>query len=83
MNPATDIDSFEIYVKDTSTFTNGDAPKAQVGALDPVTGQMVTSFNLANLNFSLSTGIRYYVSVRATAKNGAKSAFSASASFSL
>jgi len=82
LDPATEIDSFEIYVKNTPAFTNGDAPTVQVGALDPGTGQVVTSFSLGNLN-SLSPGVTYFVSVRATAKNGEKSSFSASASFSL
>lgn len=83
LNPTTDIDSFEIYVKDTPTFTNGDAPMAQVAALDPVSGQVVTSFNLANLYSQLSPGVTYHVSVRAKAKNGAESVFSPSASFTL
>ena len=53
------------------------------GALDPATGQLVTSFNLTNLSSSLSPGVTYHVSVRAKAMNGAESNFSPSASFSL
>jgi hypothetical protein len=77
------IDTFEIYVKNSLTFTNTDTPTAQVGALDPVTGQPVTSFNLANLSSQFSPGVTYHVPVRAKAKNGAESNFSPSASFSL
>lgn len=82
LNPATDLDSFEIYVKTTGPFTVGDSPLALVSAIDPGTGQIATSFNLANLSPFLSLGVQYQVSLRAVAWTGAKSDFSSPASFS-
>lgn len=73
---------FEIYVKTNGTFTTGDSAMASVPAYDPNTGQISTSFNLADLSPFLARGVMYYVSVRAVAKDGLKSDFSQTASFS-
>lgn len=81
LNPATDLDSFEIYVKESAPFTEADPPLALVSAVDPDSGGIATSFNLANLGPFLSPGIQYQVSLRAVALTGAKSGFSAPASF--
>lgn len=82
LNPLTELDSFEIYVNESGTFTEVDTPVAFVGAVDPVTGDVSTSFNLANLGPFLSRGVLYRVSLRSVALTGMKSDFSASASFS-
>ena len=82
LNPATDLDNYEIYVKETSDFADTDNEMAALSATDKATGQVCTSFNLANLATFLSEGVTYHVSIRAVAKNGLKSDFSPSASFS-
>lgn len=82
LNPATELDSFEIYVNEDGSFTATDKPDAALAAYDSGSAQMSTSFNLANLGPFLSKGIQYHVSVRAVAKNGLKSDFSPSATFS-
>jgi hypothetical protein len=82
LNPATDLDSFEIYVNEDGFFTSADKPDAALAAYDSGSAQISTSFNLANLGPYLSKGIQYHVSVRAVAKNGLKSDFSPSATFS-
>jgi len=82
LNPITDLDSFEIYVKETPNFDDTDNEMAAISAFDKETGQVCTSFNLANLSPFLSIGVTYHVSIRAVAKNGQKSNFSPGASFS-
>jgi hypothetical protein len=82
LNPATDLDNYEIYVKETPNFTDTDNEMAALSATDKATGQICTSFNLANLASFLSEGVTYHTSVRAVGKNGLKSSFSPSASFS-
>jgi len=73
--PVTDLDRFEIYVKESDSFTNTDSPLAAVSAV-------TTSFNLANLGSHLTVGPHYYVSLRAVALTGLKSDFSPPVSFS-
>ena len=82
LNPVTDLDSFEIYVKETPNFADTDNEMAALSATDRATGQVCTSFNLANLGPFISKGVTYHVSIRAVAKNGLKSGFSPSAMFS-
>jgi hypothetical protein len=82
LNPAADLDSYEIYVKEAPNFADTDNEMAALSATDKTTGQVCTSFNLANLSPFLSKGVTYHVSIRAVAKNGMKSGFSPSASFS-
>jgi len=82
MNPATDLDYFEIYVHESFIFADTDTPQAVVRALDPATHSLTTSFNLANLSPYVTVGPRYYVSLRAVAITGLKSEFSSPASFS-
>lgn len=81
LNPATDLDRFEIYVNGTGTFTAADTPIAVLAAVDRGIGQVTTSFNLANLSPFLARGIPYQVSIRAVAINGEKSDFSQPATF--
>lgn len=82
LNPAADLDVFEIYVNQDGNFSGSDVALAAVSAFDQGSGHVTTTFNLASLSPFLSNGMTYYVSVRAVAKNGLKSEFSQSASFS-
>ena len=82
MNPATDLDRFEIYANETGTFTDTDVPMAELRAVDAQTHTLATSFDLANLGAHLTVGPRYYVSLRAVALTGLKSDFSPPVSFS-
>jgi hypothetical protein len=83
LNPTADLSNYEIFVKESGSFSEADTPTAIVSAVDPQTNQVTTSFNLANLGPFLQKGVTYYVSMRAVALDGLKSAFSAPASFSL
>lgn len=82
LDPTSELESFEIYVKEDGYFTESENGMASISAINRGTGQVTTSFNLANLSSKISKGVYYYVSVRAIAKNGLKSAFSSSAMFS-
>jgi hypothetical protein len=82
LNPAADLDSFEIYVKADGVFTPGDNPNASLAAYDSGTAQTATSFNLAGLGPYFSKGTVYHFAIRAVAKGGLKSDFSPSATFS-
>ena len=82
MNPVTDLDRFEIHVNESGSFTDADPAMAAVSAVDPATRKLTTSFNLANIGSPLTAGPRYYVSLRAVALTGLKSAFSPPVSFS-
>ena len=83
LNPVTDLDGFEIYINQDGLFSDMDNEMAAVSIIDPATGNVNTSFNLANLAPFLSEGVTYHISVRAVARTGMKSGFSPSASFSL
>ncbi len=82
LDPATDLDTFEIYVKDSPSFSPSDTPLAYVEAVDRTTREVRTSFDLANVGPYLGRGVTYYVSLRAVALTGGKSNFSPPASFS-
>lgn len=82
LNPASDLQVYEIYINQTGVFSNADVPAAYVGAVDSSTGALITSFNLSNLGSFLSKGITYRVSIRAVAVTGTKSDFAAPATFS-
>ena len=83
LDPARDLSHYEIHISDTGNFSLPDAAEATVSAFDPTTGQLVTSFNLANLNPYLAPNVTYYVSMRSVSNTGAKSDLSPPASFSL
>lgn len=82
MDPVTELDRFEVYVKTTNSFDDADPPAAAISAIDPTTRNVISSFNLANLSPNVTEGPRYYVSLRAVALTGLKSAFSPPVSFS-
>jgi hypothetical protein len=75
LNPDTDLDRYEIYVKETYDFSDTDTPMAAVSS-------NTTTFNLANLSPHVTVGPQYYVSLRAVAITGLKSDYSPPASFS-
>ena len=82
LNPLTDLAEYEIYVNESGSFADADAPSAVVSAVDTTTHTLTSSFNLANLAPYLSKGIAYRVSMRAVAVTGLKSEFSPPVSFS-
>lgn len=82
LNPVTDLDVFEVYVKADEYFSSNDSAMAVLNAFDSSTGQVTATFNLAGLRPYLSDGVTYYVSIRAVAKNGMRSDFSLPATFS-
>ena len=82
LEPSKDLATFEIYIKGSGGFTENDSPVALVSAVDSGSGQVATTFNLANLGAFLSRGVTYQVALRAVAITGAKSAFSSPATFS-
>lgn len=76
LDPAKDLELFEIYVKRDSSFGTVDLPVATVW---PSTN----SFDFQTVDPPLSKGVTYYASVRAVTPEGAKSDFSAYVSFFL
>ena len=82
LDPARDLGSFEIFINEDNLFSNTDNEMAAVSAVDPTTGKVSTSFNLANLAPFLSKGVTYHVAVRAVTMTGVKSDFSPCATFS-
>lgn len=82
LSASTDLASFEIYLREDVNFSEDDQPGAALAAINPATGEVTTSFNLANLAPYISKGVTYHVSIRAVAQNGFKSDFSPSAVFS-
>jgi hypothetical protein len=82
MDPVTDLDRFEIYVNESGSFTDTEAPLAAVSAVNTSTHTLTTSFNLAHIGPPLTVGPHYYVSLRAVALTGLKSDFSPPVSFS-
>ena len=83
LDPAKDLDHYEIYVKETGSFSPTDAVDATVSAVDPANGGLVTSFNIANIAPFLSPKVTYYVSMKSVSVTGVKSDFSPAVSFSL
>ena len=81
MNPLSELDRFEVYVNESGSFDGSEVPQAILSAVDPSTRQLTTSFNLANIA-ALTSGPRYWVSLRAVALTGLKSDFSPPATFS-
>ena len=84
LDPARDLDYYEIYVRQDPNFTDSDQPLIQVaavaGTLSPdgltVARSLVTEFTL-ELIPSLPAGSQLYVSMRAVGVDQQKSAFMA------
>ncbi|TFH33583.1 MAG: fibronectin type III domain-containing protein [Deltaproteobacteria bacterium] len=81
MTPLLDLDRFEVYLNESGSFNGSDVPQAILSAVDPLTHQLTTSFNLSNIP-ALTSGVQYWVTLRAVSRTGIKSDFSAPASFS-
>jgi hypothetical protein len=74
LDPARDLDYYEIYVRPDPDFTDNDLPVIQVSAI--AAGSPVTEFTL-ELIPSLPPGNRLYVSMRAVGIDHQKSVFMA------
>jgi len=74
MDPARDLEYYEIYVRQDANFTDGDQPLIQVAAV--AAGSPVTEFTL-ELIPSLPPGSQLYVSMKAVGVDHQKSAFMA------
>jgi len=74
MDPARDLDYYEIYVRQDANFTDSDQPLIQVAAV--AAGTPVTEFTL-ELIPSVPPGSQLYVSMKAVGVDQQKSAFMA------
>jgi len=74
--PATDLERFEIYVRQDRSFGPDDIAIATPSPMD-------NTFNLATLAPPLSSGVAYFVSIRAVTKEGEASDFSNPYTFTL
>ena len=83
LDPARDLDHYEIYVNESGNFASTDQSDAVVSAVDPASGGPVASFDIANLAPFLAPNVSYYVSMKSVSVTGVKSDFSPVASFSL
>lgn len=75
LDPEKDLDSYEIYVNQTGTFSETEEPAAVVFATE-ANGNPLESFSLENLVFSFSTNQTYYFCMRSITKAGVASEFS-------
>ena len=74
INPANEIEYYELYISATGIFSDSDIPAAFVTAVE--SGQLVTQFDLALLNVDeLPAGQQLYVSLKAVGVDGQKSDF--------
>ncbi|MCR4310440.1 MAG: hypothetical protein NUW14_10575 [Deltaproteobacteria bacterium] len=74
LDPARDLEYYEIYVRQDANFTDSDLPLIQVAAV--AAGSPVTEFTL-ELIPSLPAGSQLFVSMRAVGVDQQKSAFMA------
>jgi hypothetical protein len=72
LDPARDLDYYEIYVRQDPNFTDSDLPVIQVAAV--AAGSLVTEFTL-ELIPSLPAGSQLFISMRAVGVDHQKSAF--------
>lgn len=82
LDPASELSEYYIYVNESGVFSESDDPAAIVTAVDSA-GNAITSFDLANISFTLDANVTYYVSMRSVTSSGAFSAFSPGVSFTL
>jgi hypothetical protein len=74
INPANEIEYYELYISATGNFSDSDTPAAFVTAVE--SGQLVTQFDLALLNTDeLPAGYQLHVSLKAVGVDGQKSDF--------
>ena len=75
LDPAQDLSYYEIYINESGNFLSNDSLTDVVSAVDPSTGNLVTSFDLTKVSPPLLQGQNYFVTMRTVEKNGGKSDF--------
>ena len=73
LDPARDLEKFEIYINETGSFSPNEPPRGEFPAVDPASGSPVTSYDLYKIVPPLKTGRIYFVTMRVIDKNGTKS----------
>lgn len=74
LDPYSDLDHYEFYIREDVNFTDNDLHMAEVNAVD--NQALVSEFNLNNLLPFVPPGTRSYLSIRAVGVDGLKSPFS-------
>lgn len=74
LDPYTDLDHYEFYIREDVNFTDTDLHMAEVNAVE--NQALVSEFNLNNLLPFVPPGTRSYLSIRAVGADGSKSTFS-------
>ena len=73
LDPARDLEKYEIYINETGSFSPNDPPQGEFSAVDPASGSPVTTYDLSKIVPPLETGRIYFVAMRVIDKNGTKS----------
>lgn len=84
LDPLTDLDYYEFYVRADENFSDNDLPVAQVAAVSDIVSPdgtvyvpaLTTEFDLENLRPFMPADNDCYLSIRAVGMDGAKSEFS-------
>jgi len=84
LDPYTELDYYEFYLRDDDSFSDNDVPVAQVAAVTDVLSPdgtvtlqtLTTEFNLQNLQPFVPPGSTCFLSIRAVGLDGLKSGFS-------
>ena len=84
LDPNTELDYYEFYVRSDNNFTDDDLPVAQVAAVADILSpdgtnyltNLTTEFDLQNLLPFVPPGTSSYLSIRAVGINGLRSQFS-------
>jgi len=84
LDPYTELDYYEFYVRSENNFTDSDLPVAQVGAVADILSpdgavylkNLTTEFDLLNLLPFVPPGTSSYLSIRAVGADGLRSQFS-------
>lgn len=84
LDPYTELDYYEFYVRSDNNFTENDLPVAQVGAVADILSpdgtvylkDLTTEFDLQNLLPFVTPGTSSYLSIRAVGVDGLRSDFS-------
>lgn len=84
LDPLTDLDYYEFYVRADENFSDNDLPVAQVAAVSDIlspdgtvyVSALTTEFDLENLRPFMPAENNCYLSIRAVGMDGAKSEFS-------
>ena len=84
LDPYTELDYYEFYVRGDDNFTDNDLPVAQVAAVEDILSpdgtyylqNLITEFDLQNLLPFVPPGTNGFLSIRAVGVDGLKSDFS-------